>query len=195
MRAGRGRARRAWPSTLAPQPSGCRRSFAQAGCGRPSLGSEHERSPDRQRCGRNRCPRTCRSTGVGRSPGHPCRAEAAGSCCCSIQSRTSETANFRCFPNRYARGPTPARPPVVDRRDRHLEIRGELFHVQERLQPPRVAGSRAFDIHTKQVRPTPPRSESGATATVGRVSENGPADAARTAHCDDFAMTRSNLTN
>lgn len=108
MTAGTGSDRRASPSAPARRTSVCHRSPERAGSSRPSHGSERERRHDRSDRRGSRSRRRCRWSDAGGSPGHlPPDGGEGRSRCCSIQTRTSETANFRCLPNRYARGPWP----------------------------------------------------------------------------------------
>jgi len=79
--------------------------------------------------------------------------------------------------------------PVVDRRDGHTQVGGELADVEQGLQPPRVLCD-AFGIHDGQVR----RREPSVTASNLRLPERSDQKGLLRGQKDGFVMTGSNLT-
>ncbi len=62
--------------------------------------------------------------------------------------------------------------PVVNRRDGHAHVGGELADVEQRLQAPGATRRVMFGVHTEQVRSAPTH-ESGATDMVSPLPERG----------------------
>lgn len=85
--------------------------------------------------------------------------------------------------------PEAAGAPVVDRRDGHAQIGGELADVEQGLQTPGVLCD-AFGVHAEQVR----RREPGTTTTNARLPERSGQERPPRGQKDGNVMTGSNLT-